>query len=314
MLPEAFDTLWALSSLQVAVETGMVAALRAGPLDAVRLAKDARVDPTLTVRILDVLVAFGFLSKEGDSFALAERGRAQASRGAELEADLAVTFGQTRALVEQARAGTLAVGWRPRDSEVIRAQAALSYAMTHRMARPMIEAWPEIGGRLAHEGAVLVDIGVGGAGAACAFCEAFPKIRVVGIDPLPAALIEARANVAAHGLGDRITLRAQRGDELTDVDAFDVAFLPAKFQSDAAYEGTLRALFTALRPGGLVMTDAWRDPGDPRVASVSKLRSERWGSGPRTTEAVTTMLERAGFSGIQVGPALGAAVPLLARR
>src|SRR5262245_40541334 len=120
MLPEALDTLWALSALQVAVEAGMVSALRSGPREAIPLAKEARLDPTFTVRILDVLVAFGFLSKEGDAFALTERGRSQASRGDELEADLTVTFGQTRALVEHARAGTLAVGWRPRDSEIIR--------------------------------------------------------------------------------------------------------------------------------------------------------------------------------------------------
>ena len=313
MLAEAFNALWALSALRVAVEHGVLASLATRTRDAKTLAGESRLDPVILTRILDVLVAVGLFAREGDSFSLTEQGRAHAGRGDTLRADIAVTFGQTRALVEEARRGTLARGWRHVDPEVIRSQATLSHDMTMRMHRPMIEAWPEVGALLSREGAVLLDVGVGGAGGSIAFCKIFPKLRVVGIDPLPAALMEARANVAAHGLSDRIELRPQRGEELTEERAFDVAFVPSKFMDDRAFEATLATLTKALKADGIVLTAAWRDVGEPRAAAVSKLRCELWGSGPRTTQEVTRMLEHAGYRDIRVGPAASDLVPIFAR-
>ena len=116
MVNEAFDTLWALSSLRVAVETGMVASLVGGPRRTDDLAKTSRLDATFVTRIADVLVAYGFLTTVGDAYALSEEGRKQAARDEGLRADIAVTFGQTRALFEEARRGTLVARARlPRD-------------------------------------------------------------------------------------------------------------------------------------------------------------------------------------------------------
>jgi hypothetical protein len=137
---------------------------------------------------------------------------------------------------------------------------------------------------------------------------------VVGIDPLPAALMEARANVAGHDLGHRIELRAQRGDELPDVRAFDAAFVPAKFMDDQGFEATLATLRTALKEDGVVLTGAWHDVGEPRASAVSRLRCELWGAGPRTVKAATGMLERAGFRKIQLGPVMGDMAPIAAWR
>ena len=314
MLPEAFDTLWALSALRVAVEHGALSALASGPRSVTELARESQLDGTIGERIFDVLAAHGLLGRSGDQLSLTDKGRALAARGDALRADLAVTFGLTRALVEDARTGTLSSGWKPRDPEIVRAQAALAHGMTLQMARPMSEVWPELGRAFEREGAVYVDVGVGAAGGACAMCKLYPKLRVVGLDPLPAALVEARATVAAHGLGDRIELRAQRGDELTERHAFDVAFLPAKFFDDASLESSLRALSTALKPDGFLLTGAWRDVGDDRASAVSKLREQVSGGGPRPTEVVTAMLQQAGFREVRVGPSSGSMVPILARR
>lgn len=314
MFAEACNALWALSALRVAVESGMFASLGAGKRDLATLASDARLDRVIVTRVLDILVAYGLLTRVGDAYALTEQGRTQASRGDALRADIAGTFGQTRALVEEARRGTLAPGWRHIDPEVIRSQAALSFDLAMRMNRPMKEAWPELAGLLERDGAVLLDVGVGGAGGAIAFCKSFPELRIVGIDPLPIALIEARVNVAQHGMKERIELRAQRGDELTDEHAFDVAFVPAKFMDDKGFAATLERLKTALKPDGAIMTAAWRDVGEPRASAVSRLRVELWGAGPRTTADVTAMLERAGFRDVRVGPAPGDIVPIFARR
>lgn len=314
MFTEACNALWALSALRVVVESGILASLASGPREAAALADEARLDRTLVARLLDVLVAHGLLAREADRFAVTEQGRMLAARGDALAADIAVTFGQTRALVEDARRGTLAPGWTHGDPEVIRAQAALSFDITLRTMRPLAQMWPDVTALLARAGAVLLDVGVGAAGGSIAFCKSFPELRVVGIDPLPLALAEAKENVARHGFADRITLRAQRGDELTDEGAFDVAFIPASFMDDAAFAATLERVRPALKPDGAIMTAAWRDVGEPRAASVSRLRVELWGAGPRTTEALTAMLERAGFRDVRSAPAPGDVVPIVARR
>ena len=314
MLNEAFDTLWALSSLRVAVETGIVATLVSGPQRADALARTSRLDANVVTRIADVLVAYGFFTSSADGYALSESGRMQAARGEGLRADIAVTFGNTRALVDEARRGTLVTGWRPYDAEVIRSQAQLSLQMSSTMSRVMKDLAPDVGTLLERDGAVHLDVGVGGAGGAIGMAKSFPKLRIVGIDPLPAALVEARANVAAHGLQDRIELRAQRGDELTEVNHFDTAFLPGKFFDDDAFQAALNTLAKALKSDGVILTGAWRDVGEPRAAAVSKLRCEMWGAGPRTTEEVTARLNAAGFKNIRLGPAQGAMVPILAKR
>jgi hypothetical protein len=313
MFAEACQSVWALSALRVAAEHGLIASLASGPRQGSALANGAGLHPVVVMRVLDVLVACGLLSREGDVFTLTEQGRAQASRGDALRADMAATFGQARALVEEARRGTLVPGWRHVDPEVIRSQAILSNHMTTRMLKPMAEVWPEVGVLLGREGSVLLDVGVGGAGASVAMCVAFPKLRVVGIDLLPAALIEARANVTRHGLGDRIELRAARSDELEEERAFDVAFVPGKFLDDRVFETTLAVLKKALKKDGCILTAGWRDPGEPRAAAISKLRNELWGSGPRTAAEVNRMLERAGFVDVRSGPPTGDIVPIVAR-
>src|SRR5690349_1809544 len=102
MLAEACDMLWALSSLRAAIETGMIESLRGGARTSDELAKISQLDRKMATRIGDVLVAYGFLVRDGEAYALSDTGRAQAARGEGLRADVAVTFGQTRALVEEA--------------------------------------------------------------------------------------------------------------------------------------------------------------------------------------------------------------------
>jgi hypothetical protein len=113
---------------------------------------------------------------------------------------------------------------------------------------------------------------------------------------------------------DRIELRPQRGDELTEVNHFDTAFLPSKFFDDAAFQACLFTLAKALKSDGAIITGAWGDVGEPRSAAVSKLRCEMWGAGPRTTDKVTTMLSAAGFRNVRIGPSQGAMVPIIAKR
>lgn len=58
--------------------------------------------------------------------------------------------------------------------------------------------------RFASGHGVMLDVGVGVAEMACAFCQALPEAQVVAIDSLPRAIELAAATVASHGLAERV--------------------------------------------------------------------------------------------------------------
>src|SRR5438046_471128 len=62
----------------------------------------------------------------------------------------------------------------------------------------------------------FLDIGVGVAALVTGLCRRYPELTGVGIDPLDAALLQARGNVADAGLSSRIELRKGRIEDLTE--------------------------------------------------------------------------------------------------
>jgi methylase of polypeptide subunit release factors len=87
---------------------------------------------------------------------------------------------------------------------------------------------------------MMLDVGVGIAALAVAYCEAFPGLRVVGIDVFPRALELARTTVDDAGMGERIELRHQDVAQLEDRDKFCLGWLPAPFVPGAALEEGLK--------------------------------------------------------------------------
>ena len=125
---------------------------------------------------------------------------------------------------------------------------------------PMLEGLAERFG--AAQGGVFLDVGVGVAELACAFCEAVPRSRVVGLDPLPQAIELATRTVAAHGLGDRVELRHQGVEQLDDEKVFDLAWLPLPFIPLAVVVEGLARVRRALKPGGwLLLPGSTMEPG-----------------------------------------------------
>jgi len=133
-------------------------------------------------------------------------------------------------------------------------------SITARFALPVLEGLAE---RFdAPEGGVFLDVGVGVAETACAFCDAVPRSRVVGLDPLPKAIELAKQTVAAHGLGDRIELRQQGVEQLEDEAAFDLAWLPLPFIPSSVVAEGLKRVWRALKPGGwLLLPGSTMEPG-----------------------------------------------------
>jgi hypothetical protein len=140
--------------------------------------------------------------------------------------------------------------WTGQDDEAILAQgrASAQGAQAFKMfAVPMLEG---LGDLLSGASPVMLDVGVGVAAMAVAYCEAFPGLKVVGLDVLPRALELARRTIDEAGMADRIQLRHQDVATLEDRDAFCLSWLPAPFVPRAAIDAGLPRMVGALVPGG----------------------------------------------------------------
>ena len=130
--------------------------------------------------------------------------------------------------------------WSYSDPTLLRAQGSASAAVVRLIA--------EAG--LGSADARILDVGTGVGGLAIAFCTTFPEATVVGIDPWEPALAIARESVAAAGLEDRITLRADAIQEFEDDDGFDLAWLPSFVIPEAVLDEAIERIFAVTRPGG----------------------------------------------------------------
>ena len=146
-----------------------------------------------------------------------------------------------------------ATAWDRHDDEAITAQGRASAQLAGPFAEfvvPMMEGLDRL---LAGPAPVMLDVGVGVAGLATAFCRRFPRLRVVGLDVLPRALQLAVRTVEDAGMGDRIELRCQDVVELQDRDRYCLAWIPAPFLPRAALDAGVSRAAGALVPGGWIV-------------------------------------------------------------
>ena len=97
----------------------------------------------------------------------------------------------------------------------------------------------------------------------------WPFLNVVGIDPWAPSLTLARENVRSAGLTDRIRLREQAVEDLSDTDAFDLAWIPSAFMPETVVPAACEHVYHALRPGGWLLF-AMANPGDRSGERVSR--------------------------------------------
>lgn len=209
-----------------------------------------------------VLVAFGFFEETSDGLvptaacaaALGDRARAFAN-------GMRSTLGQ--AATAAFRGGASDAGWWAFGDDILLAQGRASAMGGRLTAMFVIPALDGLGERFAAEdGGVFLDVGVGVAEMACAFCEAVPRSRVVGLDPFPRAIELATRTVAEHGLADRIELRGHGVEQLEDVEAFDLAWMPLPFIPPPVVAEGLKRVWRALKPGGwLLLPGSTMEPG-----------------------------------------------------
>ncbi|MGH3530185.1 MAG: SAM-dependent methyltransferase, partial [Pseudonocardiaceae bacterium] len=256
---------------------------------------------------LDVLVALGFGTADEHGF-VASPGLVTISSGRAkklLAADLRSTRLQTADLVERATHGTIALdGWSYPDPKLLEAQGLHSAQMVVpwvELLFPHLEGLPE---RLREPTARFLDVGSGVGRLSIEICRRFPNLRVVGIEPFEIPFTLARRNVAEAGLGDRIELRPERVQDLTDERCYDLAWVPVLFMAaDVAARG-LHRVRTALRPGGWALLGSLAVEGAEIQPAVLRLVSLLYGSGRLLPEHAAAILTAAGFENVLALPAM----------
>jgi precorrin-6B methylase 2 len=194
-------------------------------------------------------------------------------------------------------------GWSPMDPAVLQAAGDVSVGfpgVLERAIAPRLDALPE---RLGAPDASFLDVGVGVAAMAVEMARRWPSLRVVGLEPWPAAIAAARHNLREAGLADRIELREQRAEDLPDEGRFDLAWVPSVFISGQVLPSILERVRRALRPGGWLLL-AFADLGtdDPLVAALTRLRTTLWGGTQATRSEIEALLARSGLVGITTLP------------
>jgi SAM-dependent methyltransferase len=303
---------WGIAAVAACAELGIVDLL-AEPIGAEPLAAAAGVSPQLAAALAGTLVALGLAERRGDRYvatpALAERSPAM------LAADGSATVLQAADMVRRAAESQLGEGgWRHTDALVLQAQGTMSagaVAFLERSVFPHAVGIPE---RL-ESGATFLDVGAGVGGVSIDMCRRFPRLRAVGLEPAEAPLALARANVAAAGLEDRLELRQLLVQDLDDVDAFDIAWLPLNFLPPAVLVEALERVGRALRPGGLLLLATLGGGGDDLRSAAARLRSVLWGGDALEPARVVGLLEGAGYTDVAVLDRMASSlVPLTARR
>ncbi|MCO8273313.1 methyltransferase domain-containing protein [Actinoplanes sp. TRM 88003] len=248
-----------LFTVELGRELGLYAALRDRPSGPAELAKNAGIDERYAREWLEQQAAAGFLTVDGDEFALAG--------------------GAAEVLLDEGGPGEFTVGLGlvfPRVVEAFRTGAGISYAeygqhIRHGIAafnRPMFEqllttewlpALPEVETRLrAAPGARVLDLGCGAGQSSVALARAYPAITVRGIDLDEASITEARAAAATAGVADRVTFTL--GDAARIDGEYDLVTIFEALHDMGDPVGVLRAVRPRLAPGGSVFI------GDERVA------------------------------------------------
>jgi SAM-dependent methyltransferase len=189
-------------------------------------------------------------------------------------------------------------GWVYTDPEVLQSQGQSSGGVPPLIAR-VAPSLDRLDDALARDGARILDIGSGVAALSISCCRVWPAASVVGVDPWEPAMKLAATNVAEAGLEDRITLRAVPIEDITDVDAFDLAWMPAPFLPRPALGSGVLVVARSLRPGGWLVLGRYAAPDEPLPEALAELRTVRGGGTPLSDDEAVALLERGGLVNVR---------------
>lgn len=254
----------------------------------------------LVERILDILASLSLVRREGDTFT-AENGLlplVTPPAKTFFLANLQVNYFQSRHLIDSAKKPTMTVGWNFTEPEILQSQGFFSASGGDSLRNELYPRLGDLTMRLQAPSARFLDVGIGVGALSIMVCRSLPNLHVVGIDPQEAPLAVARRNIAVAGLTDRIELRKQGVEDITDKEAFDLAFFPQAFMPDDVVKRGLRNIWRALRPGGWVLVATVSITGMELQATVSRLQDTLLGGSARIPSQVQAMLTDASFNSV----------------
>ncbi len=231
----------------------------------------------------------------------------EAALGSMSEADIRPLLGQLRVFALTNRellfSTTRGFGWSHEDPAILEAAGDVSSGFAARLKTAIAPALDGLEDRLSAPDAAFLEIGVGIGVVATEIAALWPSLRIVGIDPLTQALSIARQRIEAARLGNRVELRLQAGEDLTDAEAFDLGWLPSVFISNQVISVVLDRVHAALRPGGWLLFPMMRPVGDPLADALTGLRIAMFGGYNATQNEAETLLRGHGFVDVRTLPA-----------
>jgi 2-polyprenyl-3-methyl-5-hydroxy-6-metoxy-1,4-benzoquinol methylase len=148
-----------------------------------------------------------------------------------------------------------------------RGQAGMNRNMfLHQLGQEYLVAIPDLHARFrADPPARIADIGCGLGWSSIGMAQAYPKVHVDGFDLDKASVEEAQANVAAAGLGDRVSIRIRDAADATLAGQYDLVTAFECVHDMADPVGALRAMRRLAGERGtvLVVDERVRDQFTP---------------------------------------------------
>ena len=161
-------------------------------------------------------------------------------------------------------------------------------------------------------GGTVMDIGSGSGTVLVSFAEAFPRCRVIGIEPLPYFVESSRQRIQERGLAQRVRVESVGGEGMDFDQDTDLITMVQVFHElpDAEKVTILRRCHQALKPGGsLLMVDRCapetaQDIQDRRfsMSILEQWFEVTWGNIVNTRSEITDMLHQTGFTVSQENP------------
>jgi len=197
-------------------------------------------------------------------------------------------------------------GWSYEDPVVTSGQGMTSRAFV-RTFEGAAARIPDFQRVLAQPGTFL-DVGAGVAWLAIEVARAWPTWKVVAIDRWEPALKLARQHIVASGMQDRIELRRQDVEHLTDESAFSLAWLPGPFLSGQTVGDALPRVQKALVPGGWLAFSLFAPEQTRWGETLATLKVVRNGGHPWKREELEARLAQLGFEQISSFSTAGSTV------
>ncbi len=159
---------------------------------------------------------------------------------------------------------------------------------------------PGLEERLRSPGAVMLDVGTGVGGLAIAFAEAYPELRVVGIDTVPRVLRLAEDQRQASPARDRVELHQQDVAELDVHEVYDLVWLPAPFIPPGPLAAAIHRTAKALKPGGWTILGHLKLDGSPLSNALARLQLELFGGTFVEPDEARALMAQAGLVNLHI--------------